>query len=150
MGAHEAARYREGDRLLVVHGSQSDLASNTQTFVELLGSSWPEYAEEQVSLDLLAREALSLVLDAGSGPHADMGRKVLLATFTSLASTYKRLGSSTEAWNALWWRHVSMGLTALREQIRLAQQLRTGSPSSAVLSRRVSGFPSCHMVLMTP
>lgn len=120
VGAHEAARYREGDRLLVVHGSQSDLASNTQTFVELLGSSWPEYAEEQVSLGLLAREALSLVLDAGSGPHADMGRKVLLATFTSLASTYKRLGSSTEAWNALWWRHVSMGLTALGEQIRLA------------------------------
>ena len=111
----------EGDRLLVVHGSQSDLASNTQTFVELLGSSWPEYAEEQVSLDLLAREALSLGPgNAGSGPHADMGRKVLLATLTSLASTYKRLGSSTEAWNALWWRHVSMGLTALREQIRLA------------------------------
>lgn len=130
---HEAPKYREGDRLLVVHGVHTDLASNANTFVELLSPSWPESTSGALSLESVA----TTCLDGLALTRRDEVSKLLERQLLILKEAYLALGSGANSWNSLWWRHVTRGLERLGSVIAAA-------PDSAVLDDYVLGLiPAC-------
>ena len=133
--AHEATQYREGDRLLVAAGPHLGLAS-LQTFLEVVGASWPEQEGEVASLDRLSRVALLLCVptDSASEAEFDGACRLLHSCLVVLRGAYLAVGSSTENWNSLWWQHVSEGLSALASSARLASP---EEPVGEFLTRRI-------------
>lgn len=126
VSAHNAIKYRQGDRLAVVVGKHPDLASFVQAFREVLGQNFPEGATQEVSLQSVAEAAIAEVADATEinaviGWDPKLASLRLAECLSLLASVHKELRQGTESWNTYWCRHVGIGLTRLVEKIRAAK-----------------------------
>lgn len=113
--AANVIRYRQGDRLVVVLGRHTDLQSIETSFGELLGLAYPQDHAGPVELSVVATAALSVILSNSESLSqvSSYATARLAACFSQLSEIHASTGSGEKAWNAQWFRHVSVGLSRL-------------------------------------
>ncbi|MFE6965505.1 hypothetical protein ACFVAJ_10340 [Agromyces sp. NPDC057679] len=109
-------RYRQDDRLAVVHGRVPEIASFVGAFRESLNQSFPDSSTAEVSLESLAQAVVVVMLDDFDIAHdGRAAAKYLYEALTALKCAYQEAPQGARSWNAGWFLHASRSLAALEE-----------------------------------
>lgn len=115
-------QYRRGDRLAVVVGPHTDIASFMQAFRDEMSPSYPAGEGQRVSLHSVASAWLvDTLLPANKivDSYFDVADATsrLAACFAQLREMHEELGQGSRGWNAYWFDHVSGGLARLGDLV---------------------------------
>nr|WP_157497761.1 hypothetical protein [Leifsonia sp. Leaf325] len=117
--ARDLIRYRQGDRLAVVHGRVPEIASFVGAFREAMSQTYPQAAADEVSLDTLSRAAVTLLLDGIGVESHDItfASELVRSALRTLELAYSGAPQGARSWNSLWFEHVSAGLANLSRRL---------------------------------
>lgn len=134
-----AIRFRQDDRLAVVVGRHTDIASFESSFREAFGQGFPAETGD-VSIPVLSLNLLSLVLaEAGvastSVGDSDRAAERLANCLSQLVAIYEEQRDGTLGWQAQWFKHVELGVKKLENILKFAVSSTPGSDLDSLLER---------------